>query len=198
MKKLLILAVGIVSLPSFASVSANVSIASDYIWRGMTQTDGPAIQGGFDFAAENGFYAGIWGSNVNFNDTGNGSEMDYYFGYGFEVDGLGIDVGYVAFDYPDNTEGSDFEEVVIGLSYSDFGLTFALGQDIAPDYTEVSYGLGAFSFAYGEYDDYGDNIAISYGFTCGSYDCGLTYTDFSSIEDGKDENAVVFSVSASL
>ena len=61
MKKLLILAVGILSLPSFASVSANVSFTSDYIWRGMTQSDAPAIQGGFDFAAENGFYAGIWG-----------------------------------------------------------------------------------------------------------------------------------------
>ena len=49
MKKLLILAVGILSLPSFASVSANVSFTSDYIWRGMTQSDAPAIQGGFDY-----------------------------------------------------------------------------------------------------------------------------------------------------
>ena len=67
----------IISLPSYAAVSANVSFASDYIWRGMTQTDGPAISGGFDFAAENGFYAGIWGSNVNFNDEGTGSCLLY-------------------------------------------------------------------------------------------------------------------------
>jgi uncharacterized protein (TIGR02001 family) len=76
MKKLLLLLVSLVTLPTFASVSANVSFASDYIWRGMTQTDGPAMSGGFDYAAENGFYAGIWGSNVNFND-GAGSELDY-------------------------------------------------------------------------------------------------------------------------
>ena len=67
MKKLLLL-LTMISLPSYSDVSANVSFASDYIWRGMTQSDGPAIQGGFDFAAESGFYAGLWGSNVNFND----------------------------------------------------------------------------------------------------------------------------------
>jgi uncharacterized protein (TIGR02001 family) len=197
MKKLILLLVSLVSLPTFASVSANVSFASDYIWRGMTQTDGPAMSGGFDYAAENGFYAGIWGSNVNFND-GAGSELDYYFGYGFEVGGVGVDLGYVAFDYPENNTGLDFEEVVIGLSMGDFGLTFALGQDSAPDYTEISYALGDFGFSYGEYDEYGDNFGISYGFSCGSYDCGLAYSDFSDGGYGADEDAFVFSISASL
>ena len=60
MKKILLL-LTMVSLPTFASVSANVSIASDYIWRGMTQSDGIAVSGGFDYAADSGFYAGIWG-----------------------------------------------------------------------------------------------------------------------------------------
>jgi len=93
MKKLLLL-LTMVSLPTFASVSANVSFASDYIWRGMTQSDGPAVQGGFDYASDGGFYAGLWGSNVNFNyDPGAGSELDLYFGYGFEVGGVGVDIG---------------------------------------------------------------------------------------------------------
>ena len=196
MKKLLLL-VGLISLPTFASVSANVSFASDYIWRGMTQSDGPAIQGGFDYEAESGFYAGIWGSNVNFND-GAGSELDYYFGYGFELGSVGVDLGYVAFDYPDNTEGLDFEEIVVGLSYGDLGLTFALGQDGAPDYTEVAYSLAGIDFAYGEYDEYGNNFIISKGFACGSYDCAVAYTDFSDEGYGADEDALVFSVSASL
>ena len=196
MKKLLLL-VGLISLPTFASVSANVSFASDYIWRGMTQSDGPAIQGGFDYEAESGFYAGIWGSNVNFND-GAGSELDYYFGYGFELGSVGVDLGYVAFDYPDNTEGLDFEEIVVGLSYGDLGLTFALGQDGAPDYTEVAYSVASIDFAYGEYDEYGNNFIISKGFACGSYDCAVAYTDFSDEGYGADEDAIVFSVSASL
>ena len=145
MKKILLL-LTMVSLPTFAAVSANVSIASDYIWRGMTQTDGITVNGGFDYEADSGFYAGIWGSNVNFND-GAGSELDYYFGYGFEVGGIGVDLGYVAFDYPKNKTGLDFEEVVIGLSMGDFGFTYALGQDGAPDYNEISYGIGPVGIA---------------------------------------------------
>ena len=196
MKKLLLL-VGMLAIPSFAAVSANVAFTSDYVWRGMTQSDGPAIQGGFDFEAEGGFYAGIWGSNVNFND-GAGSELDYYFGYGFEVGNVGIDLGYVAFDYPQNNTGLDFEEIVIGLSMGDLGLTFALGQDSAPDYTEISYAFGDVSLSYGEYDDYGNNFGISYDFECGTYDCGIGYSDFSDNGYGADEDALVFSISTSL
>jgi len=196
MKKLLLL-LTIVSLPSFASVSANVSFTSDYIWRGMTQSDGPAIQGGFDYASDGGFYAGIWGSNVNFND-GAGSELDYYFGYGFDMGGVGVDIGYIAYDYPDNDSDLNFEEIYVGLSMGDLGLLYASGVDGAPDYMEVSYGFGDVGISYGQYDDYGDNLGISYGFTCGSYDCVLTYTDFSDDGYGADEDALIFSVSASL
>ena len=193
----ILLVVGLLSLPAFANVSANVTFSSDYIWRGMTQTDGPAMSGGFDFESENGFYAGIWGSNVNFND-GAGSELDYYFGYGFEVGNVGIDLGYVVFDYPQNNTGLDFEEIVIGLSLRDLGLTFALGQDSAPDYTEISYAFGDVGLSYGEYDDYGNNFGISYDFECGTYDCGIGYSDFSDNGYGADEDALVFSISASL
>ena len=197
MKKLLLL-VGILAMPSFAAVSANVAFASDYVWRGMTQSDGPAIQGGFDFEAESGFYAGIWGSNVNFND-GAGSELDYYFGYGFSVGDLGIDIGYVAFDYPKNKTGLDFEEIVLGFSLGNFGLTHALGQDDFTDYTEISYGMGPVSVAYGTYDDMSDNITISYGFSCGAYDCGITAYDMTDEGySGVDEDGIYFSISASL
>jgi len=43
-KFLTVLLTGFIALPSFAGVSANVAFASDYIWRGMTQTGGdPAL-----------------------------------------------------------------------------------------------------------------------------------------------------------
>ena len=193
MKKLF-LVLGIISLPTFAAVSANVSFTSDYIWRGMTQTDAPAIQGGFDFEAESGFYAGIWGSNVNFNN-GAGSELDLYLGYGFEVGSVGVDVGYISYEYIDSTPDATFDETYLGLSFGDFGVSFAFGDY---DYTEVSYALGDVSFSYGDYDGYGSNFLISYGFSCGSYDCGLAYSDFSDDGYGADEDALVFSVSASL
>tara|TARA_Y100001978_G_scaffold89455_1_gene80221 strand:+ start:1058 stop:1636 length:579 start_codon:yes stop_codon:yes gene_type:complete len=188
----------IVSLPTYAAVSANVSFASDYIWRGMTQTDGPAISGGFDFAAENGFYAGIWGSNVNFNDEGTGSELDYYFGYSFDLNALNVDVGYLAYDFPKNKSNLDLEELVLSLGIADFGFVYASGQDGAPDYTEISYPIGPISFSYGHYDDYGNNLLISYGFACGNYDCSLAYSDFSEDGYGADEDALVFSITASF
>ena len=78
-KFLTVLLTGFIAVPSFADVSANVAFASDYIWRGMTQTGSdPALSGGFDFESESGFYAGIWGSNVSFSE-GAGSELDTYF-----------------------------------------------------------------------------------------------------------------------
>ena len=55
--------------------SANVGFVTEYSFRGIAQSDEhPAIQGGFDYSHDSGFYAGIWGSNVDFND---GDESPY-------------------------------------------------------------------------------------------------------------------------
>ena len=52
-----------------AEFESNVAISSDYIWRGMTQTnEEPAVSGGFDIAGDNGLYFGTWASNVEFGD----------------------------------------------------------------------------------------------------------------------------------
>jgi len=66
-KFLTVLLTGFIALPSFAGVSANVAFASDYIWRGMTQTGSdPALSGGFDFESESGFYARYLGFKCKF------------------------------------------------------------------------------------------------------------------------------------
>jgi uncharacterized protein (TIGR02001 family) len=207
MKKLLLMLTN-VSLTSFACVSANVGITSDYIWRGMTQSDGISVSGGFDYEADGGFYAGVWGANINWGyatdddgvltEYGSGNEFDVYFGYATEVGGIGVDIGYVSFMYPGISE-YDFEEIVLGLSMGDLGFTYAMGQDDFPDYTEISYGIGPVGVSYGQYDDMGDNLLISYGFGCGSYDCSLAYSDFSDEGySGVDEDALVFSIGASF
>ena len=197
MKNFLIVIMSLASVSSYAGVSANVSFTTDYIWRGMTQSDGPAVQGGFDYEADSGFYAGFWGSNVNFNN-GNGQELDYYAGYGFSLGDVGVDVGYITYDYPDSDPDLKFEEIYLGFSIGDLGLTYASGQDEAPDYIEVSYGIGPVSISYGDYDEYGENTLISYGFACGSYECGISLYDFSDAGYGADEDGVFFSISASL
>jgi hypothetical protein len=60
-----------VLLPATANTEpvANVALTTDYVWRGISQTQkAPAIQGGFDLAHDSGLYIGVWASNVNFVD----------------------------------------------------------------------------------------------------------------------------------
>lgn len=45
--------------------TGNATIASEYIYRGIAQTNRkPAIQGGFDYSHADGFYMGLWGSSI--------------------------------------------------------------------------------------------------------------------------------------
>jgi uncharacterized protein (TIGR02001 family) len=89
------------------AVVANVGWVSNYVFRGITQTIGkPAIQGGFDYSHASGFYAGVWGSNVNWiigsmPQAGNASlETDTYLGIrnSFATD-YSYDVGFIRYNY---------------------------------------------------------------------------------------------------
>jgi uncharacterized protein (TIGR02001 family) len=101
--------------------SANVALTSDYVWRGVSQSDeSGAIQGGIDLNIPIGLYAGIWGSNVNFDDPKGKTatvEFDYYGGYSHTFDmGLGFDVGLINYTYP-RTNGLNWVEYYLKLSY---------------------------------------------------------------------------------
>lgn len=106
--------------------TANVSLVSNYRFRGIDQTFGKAaIQGGFDYSHASGFYVGNWNSNVSeyagFQD-GN-LEMDVYSGYRKSFGDFGIDVGGLYYYYPgsNNLKGQsdavDNFEVYIGASW---------------------------------------------------------------------------------
>src|SRR5690606_40721608 len=75
------------SSPSAFSVSANLSIASQYRSRGIMQTNNrPAIQGGFDIEHESGFYLGNWNSSISWlsdsdPDVSSAAEMEFYGSY---------------------------------------------------------------------------------------------------------------------
>jgi uncharacterized protein (TIGR02001 family) len=92
-------------------ITANVTLASEYRYRGIAQTNSkPAIQGGFDYAHESGFYAGNWNSNISWvSDTYQGAnpvvsapiEMDFYAGFKKEVtEGVTLDGGVLQYYYP--------------------------------------------------------------------------------------------------
>jgi len=89
-------------------VAYNLGFASDYVFRGITQTThAPALQGGVDYAHGSGLYVGTWASNVKrIKDSGaiaSGDanvEVDTYFGIRNAVaDDLGYDFGYVRYNY---------------------------------------------------------------------------------------------------
>ena len=100
------------------TVTYNVGLYSQYIFRGLTQTDRkPALQGGVDLTHSSGFYLGAWGSNIDwlrsdygptgavidpYYTKGGNLEVDLYGGYRTELGktGVGIDVGALQYWYP--------------------------------------------------------------------------------------------------
>lgn len=88
-------------------LSFNVSVASDYRYRGISQTRlKPALQGGLDYDFGNGFYLGTWASTIKWvKDAGGDAqvEIDVYGGYKTEISkGLMLDVGLLQYYYPSN------------------------------------------------------------------------------------------------
>jgi uncharacterized protein (TIGR02001 family) len=68
---------------STGPLSATITLASDYIFRGQSQTERrAAFQGGLDYAHPSGVFAGLWASSINFNDEQNSpAEVDFTAGY---------------------------------------------------------------------------------------------------------------------
>ena len=199
MKKGIMTIVIFLTFNVFGEFSSNFSFSSNYFWRGMTQTmDAPGYSGGFDYSSESGFYAGTWGSNVAFG--GAGLELDTYAGYAGEMEGgLGFDIGYINYAYPEVEPSADFSEIYLGLSYLGLGFTYYIGDEFG-DYYDVSYGFGDFSVSYGDYEDTGSNFLVGYGFALGDYDASLGYSSFTA-EDAsglEDEDGLFFTVGASF
>lgn len=91
-------------------MTGNVSLNTDYRYRGVSQTfKGPAIQGGFDYAHSSGVYLGTWASNVD-SEFLNGAnvEIDVYGGYGGKItEDLSYDIGGLYYYYPGQYSGTD-------------------------------------------------------------------------------------------
>ncbi len=83
-------------------ISANVAITSDYIFRGISQTNsGAAIQGGFD-VTDGWLYAGGWASNVDFGTAVPNAdlELDLYGGLRPVIGSTTFDLGFIYYKYP--------------------------------------------------------------------------------------------------
>ena len=195
-------------LSSYASaveISSNVGISTDYIWRGITQTDGDAaVNGGFDLSADNGFYFGTWASNAGGKNSNYSMELDVYLGFSGEMaENMTYDIGYISVIYPGD-DSADFEEAYIAFNIYGLNILYSDGQDNSPSYSEIGYsvdaGPGSFNISYGEYEDTGDNTLIGYDWGIGDFSLGFYYYDFEADSAGSmtDDDGAYLSLSRSF
>lgn len=132
-----------------AQLSFNIGAVSLYKSNGIDQDSvsnkdnknfRPAIQGGVDYDFGNGFYVGNWNSTGKFD--GADLEIDLYGGYRGEITkGLGYDVGYARFIYPNVTTNWNGNEIYAILSYDAFSVKLQRGVRGAIDeWTRVGFG----------------------------------------------------------
>lgn len=121
-----------------STTTANVGVVSDYVFRGISQSDeNPAIQAGVNIGGATGFYAGLWGSNVDFNDGDEAEiEADISAGYKWALDAATLDIGAIYYAYPGANDGLhyDYIEAKAGISAPIGPVNAALNVYISPDY----------------------------------------------------------------
>jgi uncharacterized protein (TIGR02001 family) len=132
------------------ALSATTVFTTDYIFRGYSNTtNGPAVQPEFDLTYGI-FYAGIWGSNVDFGAVPNirtgaptniaNIEIDYYAGITPTWGPVTFNIGGLYYTYPGYCEGKcglgnpDYFELKTGASYSKGAWTLGVVNYWSDDY----------------------------------------------------------------
>ena len=143
---------GLVAIPAMAladdpappnPLTANIGLTTNYVFRGISQSqNGPAIQGGVDYAHPSGFYVGTWASNVSWVSTvnttlpgspafknNNSMELDLYGGFRQSVGDFGYDVGAIEYYYPGDkisgVQSPDTTEVYLSGSWKFLSLKYS-------------------------------------------------------------------------
>lgn len=208
-------------------ITGAATLATDYIFRGYTQTDGePAIQGSIGVNHESGLSVSLWGSNVDFNDGDEASiEIDGTLSYTYSLDDKTVlSVGGVYYAYPgtDSDLDYDYVEGFAGVTrsfdaYGDYGLQIFYSPEFFAETGDAIYVTGtasiptpvenlkfAGSVGYQWIDDnekYGapDYADWSAGlnYTYDKVMLGLKYTD-TSVSDERCNNLCVARVMGSL
>lgn len=210
-------------LPQAADASpfvGGVTFTTEYILRGVSQSDDePAVQGNIDYTA-GGFYAGIWGSSLEISELAGSEapvELDFYLGYVWELDsGWSFELGAIHYEYP-RDDFLDYEEGYAGVGFKVFSLKYYYSDDFlglggAGHYldgtVEVPFGDSGFAVAVHaglnafddevpieDYTDYRGGIS----YTWQNLTVDVSYTDTDENQFGDlDDDRVVGSLSLSL
>jgi uncharacterized protein (TIGR02001 family) len=186
---------------AFAAATGNVGAFSEYMFRGVEQSGGAAIQGGLDYAHDSGLYVGTWISNTDF--AGYQSQITYetdvYGGYTFSAGPVAFDVGALFYYYRDDTK-TDTIEYYAGATAYGAGLKVYytndyFGTDEAGTYVTANYpvalsdslsltpqlgysvGKGPQAFVVSLFDTTPDKHYLDYSLTLAkTLDNGFTFT----------------------
>jgi len=162
------------------NISANIGAVSNYMWRGVTQTqDGAAIQGGLDFTHESGFYMGTWASNVDWNNEGAPQEVI------IPVDPA---TGLPATDADGNLIGTTSGSSDPSSPNYELDLYLGFGNNITED---LSYNFKGIYYAYpdGRNSDFAE---IDGSMTFKWFTLGVAYTVYGQNDNGLFDNGDVY------
>lgn len=179
---LLIASLALTGVAHAQSVGGSVGVASDYVYRGVSQSDGdPSAQADVHYYGQQNWYTGIWAASVRRGDDHTTAELNAYLGYNFAIatDWNGS-VSFVHYDYPWNhpRRGYAYDELSATLAYGDrVFVSIAASPDTS---FERSYDHTARSAAFAY--DVSLHQPIAHGF---SADAGVGYYDLRrQLDDG--------------
>lgn len=165
------------------SVEGEITLATDYVFRGVSQTDRkPAFQPGLTVSHASGFYAGLWASNVDFDDPDDGikGELDIFVGWNADLgERLNLDLLLSRYTYPGANDGyeADYNELVTTLTFDDtWFLALGYTNDYARSGEKATYVQVGAEFPLGGSEDW------TAGFSVGRHNLddvfGASYTDY--------------------
>ena len=168
--------------PDPGPVTANVTLASDYRYRGITQGNfRPALQGGFDYAHASGFYIGNWNSSISWISDGYGTnpavsaplEMDFYGGYKTEVAGVALDGGLLQYYY--STKNMPGSTTVATCKTAGSRNACGVNPNTTEAYLAATYQFATLKYSYALTDLFGiyDSKGASYIDLALNYDTGF-------------------------
>jgi uncharacterized protein (TIGR02001 family) len=179
--KLLLAALTLTTIAPLASAEVSVTgtLISDYVFRGVSQTDSsPAIQASLDYEHESGFFAGAWATNVDFEDDAD-TEIDFYAGYFGEInDMFSYDVMYNYYTYQgySSADDSDYGEFLFNAYIESFTLGLGYTSDYINSGDEARYVSVAYDIDLPS--DYA--LTLQAGYTAGDAFKDAEYTDYSA------------------
>ena len=126
----MIMSVGFAAIPAQAGdsvVAGDIGIYSQYMWRGMQQTQGTSVQGDYGLDIGGGLSANVWFAaplgNNNAVQNGNKTEFDYTVDYSGEAGGVSYSVGAIAYTYL-NAAAGNATEVYAGVGFGSVSATY--------------------------------------------------------------------------